>query len=50
LLAEIREDEVRHHALMKRLLEAVIRRETIFEEDMWNMMWRDVPGHSTPIA
>jgi len=33
---------------MKRLLEAVIRREAIFEEDMWNMMWRNVPGHGIP--
>jgi rubrerythrin len=50
LLMEIAEDEVKHHALMKRLLEAVIKRETIFEEDYWNMIWMDVPGHGAPIG
>ena len=50
LLIEIYEDEIRHHTLMMRLLEAVIKREAILEEDMWNMIWRDVPGHGTPIA
>jgi ferritin-like protein len=50
LLIEIYEDEVRHHTLMMRLLEAVIKREAILKEDMWNMIWRDVPGHGTPIA
>jgi rubrerythrin len=50
LLTEIFEDEVRHHAIMKRMLEAVIRRETIFEEDVWDMMWKDVPGHGVPLG
>jgi rubrerythrin len=50
LLVEIYEDETRHHALMKRLLEAVIKRETIFDEDIWNMIWKDVPGHGAPIG
>jgi rubrerythrin len=31
LLKEIYDDEVMHHALMKRILDAVISRETIFE-------------------
>ncbi len=48
IITEIYEDEVRHHALMKRLLEAVIRKEAILEEDVWDMIWRDVPGHGAP--
>jgi len=48
LLTEIYEDEVKHHTLMKRLLEAVIRRETIFDEDVWSMLWKDVKGHGSP--
>jgi len=48
LLAEIYEDEVKHHTLMKRLLDAVIRREAIFEEDVWDQLWRDVKGHGSP--
>jgi rubrerythrin len=35
LLKEIYDDEVKHHVLMKRLLEAVISRETIYVEDWW---------------
>jgi rubrerythrin len=48
IVTEIYEDEVRHHTLMKRLLEAVIRKEAILEEDVWDMIWRDVPGHGAP--
>lgn len=48
LMIMIYEDEVRHHNLMKRLLEAVIRKEAILEEDVWDMIWRDVPGHGAP--
>jgi len=48
LLVEIYEDEVKHHALMKRLLNAVIRRETIFEADVWDQLWKDVKGHGSP--
>lgn len=48
LLNEIYFDEARHHALMKNLLEIVIKRESIFEEDIWNMLWKDVPTHGAP--
>lgn len=48
LMMMIYEDEVRHHTLMKSLLEAVIRKEAILEEDVWDMVWRDVPGHGAP--
>ena len=50
LLVEIYDDEVKHHTLMGRLLDAVIRQEAIFEEDLWDIMWKDVPGHGTPIG
>ena len=50
LLTEVYGDEAKHHTLMKRLLDAVIKRETIFEEDMWNMLWGDVPGHGAPLG
>ena len=50
LMIDIYEDEIKHHALMKQLLEAVIRKEAILEEDMWDMVWRDVPGHGAPIG
>jgi len=48
LLNEIYYDEARHHALMKNLLVAVVMKETIFDEDTWGMLWKDVPTHGAP--
>ena len=48
LLKEIYNDEIKHHALMKRILETVIKRETIFEADWWDFIWEGSPGHGTP--
>ena len=48
LLQEIYEDEIKHHALMKRILKSVIKRETIFEADWWDFIWEGSPGHGTP--
>ena len=48
LLQEIYNDEIKHHALMKRILESVIKRETIFEADWWDFIWEGSPGHGTP--
>lgn len=50
LLKEIYDDEKKHHSLMKRILEAVVKRETIFEADWWDFTWEGVPGHGTPIG
>ena len=48
LLEEIYADEVRHHRFLSNLLEAVVKRDAIFEEDVWKMIWRDVPTHGAP--
>jgi len=48
LLVEIYADEARHHALMKNLLDAVIKRETLFDEDVWGMLWKELPEHGAP--
>jgi rubrerythrin len=48
LLIEIYGDEIKHHILMKRLLEAVIKREAIFDIDLWESLWSGVPGHGSP--
>jgi hypothetical protein len=48
LLTEIYEDEVKHHILMKRLLEAIIKREAILDMDLWDSLWYGVPGHGSP--
>jgi len=48
LLEEIHADEVRHHGFLSNLLEAVVKRDLIFESDVWGMIWRDVPTHGAP--
>jgi rubrerythrin len=48
LLEAIYADETRHHALMRNLLVAVITKETIFDEDTWEILWKDVPKHGAP--
>ena len=48
LLEEIYADEVRHHRFLSTLLEAVVKRDLIFENDVWDMIWRDVPTHGAP--
>lgn len=48
LLEEIYTDEVRHHRFLSNLLEAVVKRDAIFAEDIWKMIWRDVPTHGAP--
>jgi rubrerythrin len=48
LLMEIYGDEVRHHPFMKNLLKLVIKGETITEEDVFNLVFRDLPTHGAP--
>jgi rubrerythrin len=48
LLNAILEDEKRHHALLQRVLEILVRGETITEEEWFEVMWRSVPFHGAP--
>lgn len=48
LLNAILEDEKRHHELLRRVLEILVRGETITDEDWWNIIWRSVPFHGAP--
>jgi rubrerythrin len=48
LLKAILEDETRHHALLKMVLEIIVHGETITEADWWKMLWEDVPFHGAP--
>ena len=48
LLEEIHADEIRHHVFLSNLLEAVIKKDVIFEDEIWNQIWRDVPTHGAP--
>jgi len=48
VLKAILEDEKRHHELLKKVLEVIIRAESIDPQELWNLIWRDVPFHGTP--
>jgi rubrerythrin len=48
LLKAILEDEIRHHAMLKMVLEIIVHGETITEADWWKMLWENVPFHGTP--
>ncbi len=48
LLTAILADEKRHHALLKQVLEILVRGETITEEDWWDIIWKNVPFHGAP--
>jgi hypothetical protein len=42
------EDECRHHAMLKMVLEIIVHGETITEADWWKMLWENVPFHGAP--
>ena len=48
LLAEVYSDEVSHHPFMKQLLKLVLMGEAITEEDVFNMVFRDIPTGGAP--
>lgn len=48
LLNAILTDEKRHHKLLKKVLEILVRGETITEEDWWDVLWKNVPFHGAP--
>jgi len=48
LLNAILADEKRHHELLKKVLEILVRGETITEADWWDILWKDVPFHGAP--
>ncbi len=41
-------DELYHHALLKRLHDAVIKPSVFSEEQYWEMVWKDSMWHGTP--
>lgn len=45
ILMKIYDDELMHHPFMVNFLELVLKRETISEQDIWDMLFRDLPTH-----
>lgn len=48
LLKAILNDEKRHHAMLKMVLEIIVHGETITEDDWWKLLWENVPFHGSP--
>ena len=48
LLTAILTDEIRHHALLKKVLDILVKGETITDNDWWDVLWENVPFHGTP--
>lgn len=48
LLEAIFSDEQRHHKLLKEIMDILVKRETIGEEDWWDVLWKNVPFHGAP--
>jgi rubrerythrin len=48
LLESILADEKRHHKLLKKIMEIIVKDETITTDEWWEIMWRDVPTHGSP--
>jgi ribonucleotide reductase beta subunit family protein with ferritin-like domain len=48
LLEAIFSDEQRHHKLLSEIMDILVKRETISEEDWWDVLWKNVPFHGAP--
>jgi rubrerythrin len=48
LLKAILSDEKRHHSLLKKVLEILVRGETITDNEWWDVLWENVPFHGAP--
>jgi hypothetical protein len=48
LIDSILLDERRHHAMLKVLLEIIVKGETITEDDWWELLWKNSPYHGAP--
>lgn len=45
ILLKIYDDELMHHPFMQTFLDVVLKRELISEQDIWDMLFRDLPTH-----
>ena len=48
LLKAILNDECRHHAMLKMVLDIIVHGETITEDDWWKLLWENAPFHGAP--
>ncbi|MCX8169650.1 MAG: hypothetical protein N3D72_01020, partial [Candidatus Methanomethyliaceae archaeon] len=48
ILAAIVEDEGKHHKLLLDIREKIAKIETLTENMLWDMIWKDSPWHGSP--
>ena len=48
VVQQIYEDELRHHDLLQKLYKMVVEAETLTEEDLWDLVWKDTAFKGTP--
>jgi ribonucleotide reductase beta subunit family protein with ferritin-like domain len=48
LLESIVADERKHHELLNKVMDLVVKKEAITEEDWWEILWKNVPFHGAP--
>jgi len=48
LLESIVADEKKHHELLHKIMDLVVKKEAITEEDWWEILWKNVPFHGAP--
>jgi rubrerythrin len=48
IIKYILNDEVRHHALLKKIQKMVVEKETLTEQDLWDLTWKDSISHGSP--
>lgn len=41
VIRAIFQDEIRHHALLKRLMRVIIEKKTLYTSEMWDFLWED---------
>ena len=48
IIKYILNDEVRHHVLLKKIHKMVVEKETLTEQDLWDLTWKDSISHGSP--
>ncbi|NHJ01159.1 MAG: ferritin-like domain-containing protein [Candidatus Heimdallarchaeota archaeon] len=48
VIKAILNDEIRHHALLKRIHRMIVEKETLTEQDVWDWTWKDSISHGSP--
>ena len=48
VITYILNDEIRHHVLLKRIHKMIVEKETVTEQDLWELTWKDSISHGSP--